>query len=209
VAAYFITPDWSRNMNAALGFRVKSGWAAAVLVAGSPDSPEVRDRQAIDLCDATVPGSRQPYHAAMGRLQTDNAKVERLKKVIVRAAERSVKELLTNYSNCEFDIRVAGLVVGSQIDPATIANPHIRAHALEGQLFRTVLEDSLKSCGVGCMVIRERDLYKTAAKALERTEGALKTYLAKLGRSLSGPWRADDKAACLAGWLALADSTGK
>ena len=34
----------------------------------------------------------------------------------------------------------ASLVVGSHLDSATIANPHIRAHALEGELFRSALD---------------------------------------------------------------------
>jgi hypothetical protein len=41
-----------------------------------------------------------------------------------------------------------GIVVGSIIDPATIANPHIRAHAQEGQLFRTVVETAAKKLGI-------------------------------------------------------------
>ena len=38
-------------MNATLGFRVKSGWAVAVLLAGSAESPQVLDRRVVQLCD--------------------------------------------------------------------------------------------------------------------------------------------------------------
>jgi hypothetical protein len=95
-------------------------------------------------------------------------------------------------------------VVGSDIDPARISNPHIRAHALEGRLFRTVLEDALRSHGLTCLVIVERTIYKQAAKILQRSEQDLKRLVAQLGRNLNGPWRADEKTACLAAWLALA-----
>jgi hypothetical protein len=191
-------------MNAALGFRVKSGWAATVLVEGSPDLPQVLDKCVVKLSDANVPSSRQPYHAAMGKLQTDNAKIKRLREVIFRAAHHSIKELLAGLSDSGLHIHRAGLVVGSQIDPASIANPHIRAHAFEGQLFRTVLEKALQDHDVACEIIRERDLYATAAKELARREEALKKTLTALGRSRKGSWKADDKAACLAAWLALA-----
>jgi hypothetical protein len=187
-------------VNATLGFRVKSGWAAAVLLAGPPDLPQVCDRKAVELSDPAVPGSRQPYHAGMSKLQTDNAKIERLKKIITQAAEASVRQLIANCTG-EMKIRAAGVVVGSDIDPSKIANPHIRAHALEGRLFREVLVDALKSCQVGSSVILERELYRVAAKELKRSEQKIKGILTKLGKPLGGSWRSDDKAACLAAWL--------
>ena len=197
-------------MNATLGFRVKSGWAAAVLLAGPVESPQLLDRRVVQLCDPTVPQSKQPYHAKMGTLQTDDAKVERLRKVIVKAAQESVSQLIKDSGSLrDFgslsvqQIRRANLVVGSDIDPARIANPHIRAHALEGRLFRTVLEDALRSCDLNCSVIVERNAYKQAGEVLNKSEKQLKQALTQLGRAMNGPWRADDKLACLAAWLAL------
>ena len=38
-----------------LGFRVKSGWASAVVLAGPSSSPTVLHARHIDLCDPTVP----------------------------------------------------------------------------------------------------------------------------------------------------------
>jgi hypothetical protein len=192
------------SLLAALGFRVKSGRAVAVLLAGSVQSPRVLDRREIDLCDPAVAASRQPYHAAMGTLQTDEAKVARLREIVARAAQRSVADLMKAYRAAGHEVRSAGLVVGSEIDPAKITNPHIRAHALEGQLFRTVLEDALRSFSVSCLVLVERTVYSQAAGALRRTEQELKSSVAQLGRGLGGPWRADEKTASLAAWLALA-----
>ena len=82
---------------AALGFRVKSGWATAVLVTGSIESILVLDRRTIELCDPGIPESRQPYHAGMGTLQLDDEKVERLRKVVARAANRSVTKLIRDF----------------------------------------------------------------------------------------------------------------
>ena len=197
-------PEDTRSRHAAIGFRVKSGRAVAVLVGGPVQSPEVLDRRLIDLCDSALPASRQPYHARMGTLQTDEAKVERLRKVIVQAADRSATELIRDYRNAGHCLRAAALVVGSETDPARITNRHIRAHALEGRLFRTVLEDALRSCGLPCSVLVERHAYKRAAEVLGRSQEDLKRSAAQLGRGLGGPWRADEKTAALAAWLALA-----
>lgn len=192
------------NAALALGFRVKSGRAIAVLVAGPIQTPRVLNRREIDLCDSDIPESRQPYHAAMGTLETDEAKVERRRKVVAEAANRSVAELIGDYRNAGYQIRAAGLVVGSDIDPAKITNPHIRAHALEGRLFRTVVEDAVRSQGLACSTFVERSVYTDAAAVLQRSEQDLKSAVAKLGKEQGGPWRADEKTACLAAWLALA-----
>jgi len=193
-----------QEVQAAVGFRVKSGFAIAVLLAGPVESPEVLDRRVVDLSDRDVPESRQPYHARMGQLETDEAKVQRRRKVIVQAAQRSVPELIKEYRDAGRKIRGAGLVVGSEIDPAKITNPHIRAHALEGLLFRTVLGEALQSCGLSFVVVTERNIYKDASTTLGQSEADLKRELATLGRDRAGPWRADEKTACLAAWLALA-----
>jgi hypothetical protein len=196
----------SKSAQGAIGFRVKSGWATAVLVTGSAQSPRVVDRRTIQLCDAAIPESRQPYHAAMGKLQTDEAKVERLRKVVMRAADRSLTELVGDYRVSGHPVHAVGLVVGSALDPAKITNPHIRAHALEGQLFRTALEAAARSCSLACSVVVERNAYAHAAEILRRSEDDLKQMLAGFGRSLGGSWRADDKIASLAAWLALQGS---
>ncbi len=191
--------------DAAIGFRVKSGWAAAVLLAGPADAPRALDRRVIELCDAAVPHSKQPYHAAMELSEEEGAKVvEQLRRVVQRVTQQSVTELLKDYGNTGHSMRGAGVVVGSDIDPARIANAHIRAHALEGRFFRTILEEALQACGLRCLVVVERAAYAKAAATLGRQEAELKRLVAELGRALGGPWRTDEKTATLAAWMALA-----
>jgi hypothetical protein len=193
----------STQTKTALGFRVKSGWAAVVLISGIAKSAHALDRRIIDLCDPAIAESRQPYHAGMGKLQTNDAIIERRKKVIVQSTNQSVSTLLVDYRAAGHAIQGAGLVVGSDIDPAKVASPHIRAHALEGRLFRTVLEGALRSHGLPCLVIVEKTAYAEAAKTLKRSEAELKRIVSEMGRSVDGPWRADEKTAALAAWLAL------
>jgi hypothetical protein len=211
------TPILLPQVDAALlGFRVKSGRAIAVLLgaAGSGDprratSVQVLDRREIDLCDPVIPQSRQPYHAKMGTLQTDEAIIKRLRGVVVQAAEQSVSLLLSDCRALGPPVRAAGLVVGSLTDPASISNPHIRAHALEGQLFRTALEEALRTMGLPCAVFVERKIYAEAAKTLNRSEEDLKRLLAGLGREKRGPWRSDEKLAALGAWLTLHEIQNK
>ncbi|PYO63459.1 MAG: hypothetical protein DMD70_03840 [Gemmatimonadetes bacterium] len=190
---------------AALGCRVKSGWATAVLVEGPVRSPRVVDRRAIELSDAHVPTSRQPYHAVRDARPGQAARLERyLRGVVERVSKRSLGALLKEYRRQGRRVRRVALVVGSLIDPARIGNDHIRAHALEGQLFRTALERAARAARLPCTTLVERVLYETAAPRLKRSPGALRHAVKDLGGALGGPWRADEKAATLAAWLALA-----
>src|SRR5881296_1061867 len=160
---------------AALGFRVKSGWATAVLVVGGKPAapPQVTDRRVVELSDPAVPSTRQPYHAVMEASPRNGAKLaRRLTSVVRRAARTSVRRLLKDYRGSGHHPVCAGIVVGSVIDPAVIANDHIRAHALEGRLFRTVLEQALRSEGLECAIVLERAAYAQGAKALRQGAGA-------------------------------------
>ncbi len=188
---------------AALGFRVKSGWAAAVLLTGSARSPRVCDVQRIDLSDPQVPETRQPYHAAMGKLETDPRKIDRRVRVVRSIAQRSVAKLLDGYRQNGYSIRRAALVVGSRIDPASIANLHIRAHALEGQLFRSVLQESLHAHRILSDVLIERDAYARAAVQLKQSNQNVRRVIQKFGQDTEAPWRAEQKLAAVAAWVAL------
>ncbi len=194
----------ARTENCAIGFRVKSGWAAAVLVGGPVDAPRAIARAVVELSDAEFPETRQPYHASTGREETDAAKIKRRVKIVERVAARSVKELIEQFRASAGRLRGAALVVGSTIEPADIANPHIRAHAHEGKLFRTVLESALRECGLRSHTIRERDAFAQAAVALECTEKQLKQNLTAIGKPLGSPWAGDQKLAAVAAWMTLA-----
>jgi hypothetical protein len=87
--------------------------------------------------------------------------------------------------------------------PEKVGNPHIRAHASEGRLFRTVLEDELTSRGVRCEVIVEKQLPARSAAGLRRPARDITRTLNAFGKALGSPWRADEKAAATAAWLAL------
>lgn len=195
--------DTVTSENAALGFRVKSGWAAVVLLTGPISSPVVRDNRAIDLSDPRVPKTRQPYHAAFGQLETDTKKTNRRTGIVHRVTKQSVTDLLSDYRRKGYSIAHASLVIGSQLDPASFANPHIRAHALEGQLFRSALEQALNAHGIGTFIFLERDAYAKATMQLKTSSVDIRRTVQDLRKSTDRPWRADQKLAALAAWVAL------
>ncbi len=194
----------------AVGFRAKTGWAAVVLLeVGAGDGPHVLDSRRIELCDPAEPDSRQPYHAGFGTFNEDDAEVKRLVRGVRAFAARAMKRLLDEYAAAGHAPRGGAVVAGSDVDPAKIANLHMRAHALEGRLYRNVVEDGLAAAGLGCELLRERDLYARAAERLGLRENALKKAVAELGRGVTGGWRAENKAAALAAWLVLAPSPSR
>ena len=194
------------TQTAALGFRVKSGWAAVVLLTSPGDAPQLADVNRVELCDPRLPETRQPYHATMGKLETDSRVVSRRERLVRRIAQQSIGTLLTSYRQKGYRIRRAALVVGSQIDPTIIANPHIRAHAFEGRLFRLAVEQTLEAHEIRTGVLLERDAYALVAAGLKQSSEDLKRTIQDLGRSIpasSRPWRAEQKLAALAALFAL------
>jgi hypothetical protein len=199
----------------AIGFRVKSGHAIAVILQGPVESPSPVARQVVELCDPGVAETRQPYHSGLGQAQEDPKTIARRVKIIERATSASVSGLAAKLgldpleqgrpvSSRRVACRAA-LVTGSVIDPESVGNPHIRAHAYEGQLFRTVLEQALTAHGIRASVIVEKQLAETARRRLGRSDRAIKHRLTELGAAFGSPWRSDEKAAATAAWIALAD----
>jgi hypothetical protein len=165
---------------AALGFRVKSGWAAVVLVNGQVASPGLRDNRVIDLSDPQFPDTRQPYHAIFGQLETDAKKINQRTDIVHRITKQSITDLLAEHQRKGYAITHAFLVVGSQLDPATIANPHIRPHALEGEVFRSALEQALNAHKIRTDILLEGDALANAAVELKKSTDSVRRMIQEL-----------------------------
>ena len=82
-------------VSAALGFRVKSGWAMSVLLSGTVAAPQLLYCRSVLLSDPAEPRSKQPYHIALELPEKEAAVIVRkLRKIVGAAAKRSVADLL-------------------------------------------------------------------------------------------------------------------
>jgi hypothetical protein len=142
----------------------------------------------------------------MGKLEIDSIKLNQRERAVRSISRQSLTKLLKCYQQKTFGINRAALVVGSAIRAANIANPYIRAHALEGRLFRLAVVEALEDSEIRTEVLVERDAYPSVAARLKQSSDELKRALQNLGRSASarnGPWRAEQKLAALAAWFVL------
>lgn len=194
---------------AALGFRAHSGWAVAVAVAGSPNQPIVLERRRIEIADAAIPGSRQPFHAAE---DLDAARAEAL---ISRCRESSqalataaISRLVVQFS-VQHSLSASGMISGSGRplpDLSAILRSHALLHTAEGEFFREVLARASESCSLPVKRVKEREVWDRGAEVFHLRPETLQQQIQALGRSLGPPWRQDEKLASLAAWIALAES---
>jgi len=188
----------------ALGFRVRTGRAVAVVLVGPLASPRVAARHDLVLYDEAVPDSFQPYHAGLELAPRQaEATVRRLSEIVRKASLAAVGQLIDELSRAGMVPRAAGIVAGSLVDPSTVKNPHMHAHAAEGRLFFESVAAALERRGLPPSVHAEKDVYVDAAKALRATEGALDRAVVAMGKAFGKPWRLEEKTAALAAWVAL------
>jgi hypothetical protein len=184
-------------MTAAIGFTVKSGWAAAVLVEQASGGIRVLDSRRVELSDPDVPEARQPYHEGFATMRRSGPVLSRLLRSVRRFGQSSVESALNSARRQRQELAGAGVVVGSLIDPATIAN------VMEGQLFREVVTQAALAQGLTPVVWRDRDLMATAVTLLKHSDAVLRRRLSDCGESAPKPWRKEQKSAALAAWLIL------
>jgi hypothetical protein len=193
---------------AAVGFRSHSGWAAAVVVAGSVRALEVVDRRRIEFADPKLSGSVQPYHAAkeLGLSAGEQfiARCTESSRVLARQALTEIIEAAQRHGQ---QISASGVLLAAGRSASSleaILASHAMIHTAEGDLFRQVLVDASEQLRLVVLKVKERELFERAVQQLGMSDGELRDYLAELGRKLGPPWQIDQKNAALAGWLALA-----
>jgi hypothetical protein len=191
---------------AAVGFRVHSGWAAAVTVAVTAErparSPAVVDRRRIELADAGLPGTKQPYHAAE-HLPMPEARewIERCRRSTVSLARRELAGICSRrpVAACGLLLAAGRPLPGLE----AILRSHALIHTAEGEFFRQALRDAAEESKLALRALPERALFETCARELKLSPAGIEQQLAEWGRALGPPWRQDEKYAALAAWLAL------
>jgi hypothetical protein len=196
---------------AALGFRVHSGWAAAVVVCGPVNAPVVVDRRKIQLVKIFSYTFRQPYHTAEKMPRQGATKFIRgVQSESKRLALSSLHSLQADLAERDFKIvRGALLLASGRALPALeqILASHALIHTADGELFRDSLRAACAQLHLPVQGIREKELFETASKTLGIQPAILKRRIAAFGKSLGPPWSQDEKFAALAAWLSLSRQT--
>ena len=189
---------------AALGFRVHSGWAALVAVASPAAEPALVLRRRVELSRKTP---RQPFHAAEGRpFEAAENLIRRSTDEATALAENAVLAAVEELRTTGHEPVAGGLLVAAGRPLPGLRDilaSHALIHAAEGELFRDVLRQASRTCGLRVTEVKERDLEEQAARTLRRSPDALRRRLAAWGKALGPPWTQDEKRAALVAWLAL------
>jgi hypothetical protein len=189
---------------AAIGLKVKTGRAIAVVLSGPADAPQLIKRTELMLHDPRVPATFQPYHAVMELPWSESQKrvvpsIRAIEQIAAKALAQLVHELGSE------GLRVVGVGIAGTADRdlSKIGNYHIRAHGAEGLLFRQVIEVAAKANGLPHRTFIEKNLQAQAASELGITAAKLNRALTTLGRTAGPPWRIDQRVAATAAWLAI------
>lgn len=195
-------------MKVAVGFRVHSGWAAAVALMVEKGAPVVLARERVHLVKNFTYESRQPYHTA-AKLAPDEARafVAHIRKEARDLALRAIRKLRDNLAEHSYSLRTTAVLMasGRPLPPLPkILAAHSLIHTADGELFREALIHASRRASLKTIQPRERELNDAASRTLRKTPSVLSRQIAELGRNLGPPWSQDEKLAALAAWYALA-----
>ena len=193
---------------AAIGFRVHSGWAAVVAVCVDRGAPVVLARQRVHLVETFTYEFRQPYHTAEKMPQGQAREfISRMRTESRRLAYRAVQELESRTQEQGVKLTRCGLLLASGRPlPALekILASHALIHTADGELFREALLAASARCGLRDFTIKGKELLDRAGQVFRAKPNELMRRVTELGRPFGAPWSQDEKFATLAAWLALA-----
>lgn len=197
----------------ALGLRVHSGWAALVALAVSSrddPSPRVVGRSRVEIADASIEGSKQPYHAAEEMPLAEAAKyLARCDRASARLAKTGLAAAIDALTSPPDGVaqprRCAILLASGRPLPelSKILASHALIHTADGEHFREAFAAAARECGLDVVRIREREVAAELAGKLETSTAALERRVAGWRKDVGPPWTADQKLAALAAWAAL------
>ena len=197
-------------MDAALGFRAHTGWAAAVAVglAGAAGPPRVIERRRVDLAEARDVEEAQVFHrAAEMALPAARALIDRARSDALRLARAGIEAACAEIGAAGHRVVALGVVLGGVGVPdelEAILKSHPLIHSAEGELYRAALMEAGEARGLSVTGVPARVLLEQGALVLGVDAEELRGQLVEMGRGIGKPWAQDQKESALVAWLALA-----
>jgi hypothetical protein len=192
---------------AALGFRVHSGWAAVVAVGLEKGVPSVLARERVHLVETFSYTFRQPYHTAEKMaLEEGRRFIAGVRAEARRLAQSAIRRLQSEIPRQGYKLARCGLLLASGRPlPALekVLASHALIHTADGELFREAILHASARCELTEFVIKEKELLDGAGKAFRLEPAEILRRITELGHPLGAPWSQDEKFATLAAWLAL------
>ena len=191
-------------MKAALAFKPRTGRAVLVMLAGDKGNLRVLERAEVALLPA---GEMAPYHAAEGL--ESKAADRYVKAAIGRAqalAKAAIRDAAKRCAGAGHELRGCAVLVGTGMPDWTtdeILAVHVRMHKAEGEMFREVLVDAARACGIEPTTLPDKTAIDAAAAKLRITRARLDADLAALGKSAGPPWGKYQKEAAAAALVVL------
>lgn len=190
-----------------LGIAPHCGWAAVVIVGGTAAAPRVLLRERVELADARLPGSKQPYHDIEGlALPAARARLALFEESANQLALGALRTVTAAARGIGAEARAAGILASCGRGGATleaILSSHALIHTADGNHFRDALGRGCEALELAVTRVTPKALPVRAAVTLRKSPHALAATLATLGRRLGAPWGADQKSAALLAWLLL------
>ena len=191
---------------AAIGFRMHSGWGALVVVSNN-STLEVVDRRHIVIAEASIPGSKQPYHYAQN-LELEEAE-EYLAKCAIASkqlASTAIREILSHLERGEFRVHGSAILMASVRSLPSLEKvlaSHALIHTAEGEFFRMAVREACEDAGISVTPLPERELEEHAKKTFGKKVEHVKERISSFGKRLGPPWTQDEKLAALSAALIL------
>lgn len=170
----------------ALGFKPRTGRAELVVLA---DTGQVLERAEIPLLP---PGEWASYHAAEGLPSKEADK--KVKSLIAAArcmAVDAIQSISRRHKKAGHEIAGCGVLIGEGIPDWTtdqVLAVHIRMHKVEGEIFRDVLADGARKCGLCLATLPDKSPFDAAATQLGITRAKLDARIAAIGKAAGAPW---------------------
>ena len=187
-----------KQPRAAIGLKTKTGKAIAVVLSESDVRPQFVCRELLTLYDDELPETIQPYHNVMEMPWSESVvAMQKPIATIEKIAGASLRGLIDSVKARGMRVACIGIVGPADRKLERIGNPHIRAHAAEGVLYRVVMETAARDNAC------QSRSFVDPAPELGRPAREVKKFLDDIGKIAGTPWRADEKTAAIAAWAAL------